>query len=126
MCGALTKWLGVYIGNIYEGGTVLNPYDVTSRVENGKIILGVFGYVAEINIFENIASICDLLFESLFPWMDALWEAGKIYFDAESIPDDRTRTFTSLGPIMDQLDKQKERNNRYDWQFVEFKKKTIP
>ena len=128
--GALTSWLGVKINNLfkqndlYDGGGALNYYDVTVRVENGQIILGILGYIAEINILENIYSLSALLFEGLFSWLETLWRAGKQYFDTESIPDERVRMLKSTVEIVNQLEKQKQEFGKFEWQYTEYKKKT--
>ena len=123
---AVTRWLGVKVGAVYEIGGVLNPYDVTYRVEDGKIKLGIFGCIAEISILENIIALSEWLFESLFEWLGTLWEVGKTLPDSESIPDPRVRVMKSTVDIANQLEKQKLRDGRleWQWQFAEYKKKT--
>ena len=121
---ALTRYLGVKLGNVYEGGGLLNPFDVTCRVEDGKITLGILGYFVEINIMENIAALCDLLYEALFSWLDALWTAAKTALDSESAPDPRERVLKSKTEIGNQIGHQMEKINGFQWQYTEYKKKT--
>lgn len=121
---AVTRWLGVKVGAVYEIGGVLNPYDVIYRVEDGKIKLGIFGCIAEFNILENIIALSEWLFESLFEWLGTLWEVGKTLPDSESTPDPRVRVMKSTVDIANQLEKQKLRDGRLEWQFTEYKKKT--
>ena len=121
---SLTKWLGVKVGDVYEGGGLLNPYDVTYRIEDGKIKIGIFGYIAEISILENIMAFGELLYEGLFAWMDTLWEAGKTMIDTENIPDPRWRIMKSTMEISNQLERQVQRAGTLEWQFTEYRKKT--
>jgi hypothetical protein len=121
---ALTRWLGVKVGDVYEIGGVLNPYNVTYRVEDGKLKIGIFGYVAEISILENIIALSEWFFESLFAWMGTLWEIGRTAIESESIPDPRVFLMKSTADIAKQHEKQKQRDGRLDWQYTEYKKKT--
>lgn len=121
---ALTKWLGVKLGNVYEIGGVLNPFAVTYRVENGKIYLGLFGYCAEISILENIIGLCELLYEGLFSWLEALWEASKTALDPNAAPDPRERIEQSVRVIGEEMDRQKQKIESFEWEYTKYKKKT--
>ncbi|MBE6726745.1 MAG: hypothetical protein E7576_16380 [Ruminococcaceae bacterium] len=118
---SVTDWFGVKVGKVYEDGGALNPYDVTVRIENGKIILGVLGCRAEIGILENIAALCDLLYDSLFSWLNVLWQGITGSLDFRSVPDLRDRMEKNVEIIDRELEAQKERLENLEWQFTEYR-----
>ncbi len=121
---ALSDYFGVKFGNVCDANNVLNPLDVTMRVENGKIFIGLLGCYGEINIMENIAMLTDKMFEALFSWMDALWDVAKNALDSE--PDPRLKAAKSVEIIRQEIENQKRiiNNAASQWQFTEYKKKT--
>ncbi len=100
---------------MYESG-VMDP-NVTMRVENGRIVLGLLGYCVEIGIIENITALSDMLLESMFSWMNAIWEVMNTSFDYRSLPDLRDRIDKNVGTITQELEEQKRRIESADWQF---------
>ncbi len=121
---AVSRWLGVKAGNVYEGGGALNPMDVTMRVENGKIIIGMLGYYAEISILENIAALTDMLYQSLFSWMSGLLHAEKTVTGFDGTSDLRDQMGSSVEEIGRKLEEQKQRLENIRWQYTEYKNST--
>ena len=93
-------------------------------LEDGKIKIGILGYIAEISIPENIMAFGELLYEGLFAWMDTLWESGKTMIDTENVPDPRVRIMKSTMELSNQLERQMQRVEALEWQFTEYRKKT--
>ena len=114
---ALAKWIGVKLGKVYEGGNVLNPYDVTVRIEDGKIIIGLLGYCAEINILENIAALADMVYQMIFTWMSGCWQKVKESLDFGDMPDARDQMETDPDEIGRKLEEQKQRVENNEWRF---------
>ena len=103
----------VYAGAISTG----NFLSVTFRMENGKMILGLLGYTVEILMTgENFAAIAEMLFESLFSWLDAYWETMKNTF---TVPDPRDQAEKNVEIIRQELEEQKKRFEELE--DVEFK-----
>ena len=110
-------WLGVKAGKIYEGGNMGNLLNVTMRIEGGTIILGIFGYCAEIDILENIDAMINLLYDTLFSWLDALWQGIKNAVGWDEIPDPRESAGSDAEQIGQELEKTKERIQNNQWKF---------
>lgn len=119
----LAELLGTKFEKVYEAGGAMNPSEVTVRVENGRIILGLMGYYAEINILENIAAIGDMIYESLFSWMNLLWETLKSSYNYDRQQDLRDRINKNVDAFGKELEEQKRRIESIDWQFTEYRKK---
>ena len=117
---SLNEWLGIKPGKIYSGPLSANPMDVSLRVEDGKIIIGMLGYYAEIHILENISALCDLMYESFFSWLSALWQATTPSTDYRSIPDMRDQMRNSVEIISKELDAQKQRLENLQWSYTEY------
>ncbi len=64
-----------------------------------------------------------MLFESLFSWMNVLWEMMKTSYDYRSIPDLRDRIDKNVDAIGREFEEQKRRIESIDWQFTEYKRK---
>jgi hypothetical protein len=123
------EWLGVQANQIYEYVVPAETRDAISdvglRVENGKIILTLLGYCVEINILENIAALTDLLFETLFSWMEALWEAMKTTLSwPDTPPDLRDKVEKNVELIGQEIENTKQRIESNQWQYTEYKRKT--
>ncbi|MBR2739903.1 MAG: hypothetical protein IKD87_04470 [Oscillospiraceae bacterium] len=116
----VSEWLGVQPGKVYEGPSSVNTLDISLRIEDGKIIIGILGYIAEIHILENIAALCDLMFESFFSWMNALWQAVRPYMDPSSVPDMRDQMRTSVEVINKELKAQKQRLENLEWSYTDY------
>lgn len=110
-------WLGVKAGKVYEGGNIGNPYDITMRIEDQKIVLGIFGYCAEIEIVENIEAMAILLYDTLFNWLDVLWQALKNSVGLGGLPDPRDSEERDVKQIEQDLEKTKERIMNNQWKF---------
>ncbi len=110
-------WLGVKAGKIYEGGHMGNLLNVTMRIEGGTIILGIFGYCAEIDILENIDAMINLLYDTLFSWLDTLWQGMKNAVGWDEIPDPRESAGPNAEQIGQELEKTKERIQNNQWKF---------
>lgn len=114
----IKKYLGVKPEKVYAGSiSTVNPLSVTFRMENGKMILGLLGYTVEILMTgENFAAIAEMLFESLFSWLDAYWEIMK---NAITVPDPREQVEKNVETIREELEEQKKRFESLE--NVEFK-----
>ncbi len=117
----LTEQLGVMLDDVKICGErldPLNPLDVTLRMEEGKIILGMLGHEAQISILENIAALSDLLFNTLFSWMEELLRyTASSAPDFAGVPDPRDRQFGSAEDIRRELEARRQRVENPDWRF---------
>lgn len=99
------KFLGLSPEKVYASG-VLNPLDVTLRMENGKIIIGMLGCVVEILMTgENFVAMAEAAFESMFSWLDAVWEMMK---NNPEVPDPRDYFEKNSEILRQQMNKQKQ------------------
>ena len=110
--GYITDRLGVKLGKVYESG-IMNPLEVTLRVENGNIILGMLGHNAEINIMENIDTLAEFVFDTLTSWMNDLLKSAKEILDYSSIQDLRDKPRTDVDTIRKDLEEMKRRCEGY-------------
>ena len=114
----IKKHLGVTADKVYAKALDgLNPYDVTVRMENGKLIMGMLGYMAEIPMTgENFMAVAEMAFESMFSWLDAFWEMME---NNIPVPDPRRQVVNNLEIVKRELEEQKQRmENLEDVTFV--------
>lgn len=57
--------------------TLANPMDISIRTEDGKLVIGIFGYSVYFDILENLKAMSSCAFDFLFTWMDVIWDAAK-------------------------------------------------
>lgn len=98
--------LGLKAEKYYET-KMANPLQVVLKRDRGCIILGMLNYQVEILMTpENLLAIGEAAFESLFSWLDAVWDMLKQNVVA---PDPRKLCEKNVERIRQELEEQKRR-----------------
>ena len=85
----------------------LNPLEVTVRLEDGLLIIGMLGYYIEILMTgENFMAIAEMAFESMFSWLDAFWDMMS---NSTEVPDPRKQVEKNIDRVKEEMEKQRQR-----------------
>jgi len=85
----------------------LNPLEVTVRLEDGLLIIGMLGYYIEIFMTgENFMAIAEMAFESMFSWLDAFWDMMS---NSTEVPDPRKQVEKNIDRVKEEMEKQRQR-----------------
>ena len=95
----------------------VNPMEVTLQFRDNKLIVGMLGYNVKILLTgENFNAIAEMLFETMFSWLDACWD---MMTNEINVPDPRKRLEKDVDRVRQELEEQRERmENLKDVEFV--------